>query len=211
MKAARAFGLLVGQFLVVYLPAFAAVGALRMSIDRAVPTIIAVTTISASIVMLVIARSQEWSFSDFGFRWPAMRYIGHALVLGVPLAIAVAVLLNHFRELGPLAGLHIAPWLALICFGMAAPVQEEVIFRGLLQTHFQANLMTAGLIEARASRVAVIVVALVFAVIHLEVGPMTAIGAVALGLLAGELRRRSASLVPAILCHSLFNIAGLLF
>ncbi len=49
--------------------------------------------------------------------------------------------------------------------------------------------------------------AALFGIIHLEAGVAVAIGAIVLGLIAGELRRRSASLLPAIVVHALFNAA----
>jgi membrane protease YdiL (CAAX protease family) len=207
----RAYARLVGRFLVVYLPTFAIVGAFRMSIDRAVPAIIILTFVLACLLMLIDARAHGLSMTAFGFRRSAAKFVGYSIALGVPLSLVAALLLNQFREPGPLAGLHIAPWLAFVYFGLAAPIQEEVIFRGLLQTGLAANLLAAGRASATASFMAVLVVACLFAAIHLAVGPLTAACAVVLGLLAGELRRRSGSLFPAMCCHALFNLAGLFF
>ena len=47
--------------------------------------------------------------------------------------------------------------------------------------------------------------AVLFGVIHLESGAIVALGAIMLGLVAGELRRRSGSLLPAIIVHALCN------
>ena len=207
----RAFGLLIGRFLVVYLPAFAVVAALRISIDGAVPTIIGITTIAACIAIFISERSRKGTLVDFGFHLSETRYIGYAFAFGLPFASLIAVVLTYIREPGPLADLHIAPWLALLYFGLAAPIQEEIIFRGFLQGGLNTDLLSAGLSGAKASRTAVVVVALLFTLIHLEVGPVTAVGACVLGILAGELRRRSSSLVPAILCHAMFNLAGMYF
>ena len=211
VKIMRAFGLLIGRFLVVYLPAFTVVAALRISIDRAVPTIIGITTIAACLAIFVSVKSKKGTLVNFGLHLPKTRYIGYAFALGLPFAVLIAVVLTQIREPGPLAGLHIASWLALAYFGLAAPVQEEIIFRGLLQGGLNTDLLSAGLSGAKASRTAVVVVALLFTLIHLEVGPVTAVGACVLGILAGELRRRSSSLVPAILCHMMFNLAGMYY
>jgi membrane protease YdiL (CAAX protease family) len=54
---------------------------------------------------------------------------------------------------------------------------------------------------------AVVFTAVLFGIIHLGVGAVVAAGAIVLGLVAGELRRRSASLLPAIVVHALFNAA----
>jgi membrane protease YdiL (CAAX protease family) len=55
---------------------------------------------------------------------------------------------------------------------------------------------------------AVVFTAVLFGIIHLEVGALVALGAVILGLVAGELRRRSGSLLPAIIVHASFNCIG---
>jgi membrane protease YdiL (CAAX protease family) len=193
------------------LPTFAIVGAFRMSIDRAVPTTIVLTFALACLLMLIAARASGLSMTAFGFHRSAAKFVGYSIALGAPLGLVAALLLNQFREPGPLAGLHIAPWLAFVYFGLAAPIQEEVIFRGLLQTGLAADLAAAGRPNATANLIAVLTVAFLFGAIHLTVGPLTAACAIVLGLLAGELRRRSQSLFPAMCCHSLFNLAGLFF
>jgi membrane protease YdiL (CAAX protease family) len=42
-------------------------------------------------------------------------------------------------------------------------------------------------------------------------GRYTAAAAFLLGAMAGELRRRSGSLVPAVICHAFFNLAGIVW
>jgi membrane protease YdiL (CAAX protease family) len=54
---------------------------------------------------------------------------------------------------------------------------------------------------------AVTFTAALFCIVHLEAGLAVATGAIVLGLVAGELRRRSGSLLPAVIIHSLFNVA----
>jgi membrane protease YdiL (CAAX protease family) len=196
-------------FLAVYLPAFAIVAALHLTVNRAVPAIIVLTLLTAALLIVLIARRKALSVAAFGFRTGDKRYTAYALALGVPLSATAAILLGHFHEPGPLARLRIAPWLAFIYFGLAAPFQEEVIFRGLLQTSFARDLASLRATTQNAGRIAVVVIAALFAAIHLEVGPLTATCALVLATLAGELRRRSGSLSPAIVRHSLFNIAGI--
>jgi hypothetical protein len=50
-----------------------------------------------------------------------------------------------------------------------------------------------------------------FGIIHLDSGIVVAIEAVLLGLIAGELRRMSGSLIPGILFHALLNAASALW
>jgi membrane protease YdiL (CAAX protease family) len=120
--------------------------------------------------------------------------------------------LDHlFGAAGSLAGLSMPLWKSILYFGLCAPVQEEIIFRGLIQTAVARS--TPGDIGFQRIHVsnAALVVAVLFALIHLEVAAFTAVAAFILGLLAGELRRRSGSLIPAIIVHLLFNAASFLW
>jgi membrane protease YdiL (CAAX protease family) len=120
--------------------------------------------------------------------------------------VVTALLLSGVHEPGPLAGLSLAPWLVVLYFIVGAPIQEEAIFRGLLQTTLAtgAALPTAPI--PKYGVVASLLVALLFGRIHLVVGRYTALAAFILGAIAGEFRRRSGSLVPAIICHAFFNL-----
>lgn len=122
-----------------------------------------------------------------------------------------AFLPGHFHEPGLLTELHIAPWLAFLYFGFGAPAQQEVIFRRLLQTTFAVNLASTRTANENPGRIIIFVVAALFVAIHLVVGPLTAVFAFVLAVAAGQLRRRSDGLSPAIICHALFNIAGILW
>ncbi|MGH8427487.1 MAG: lysostaphin resistance A-like protein [Gammaproteobacteria bacterium] len=206
-----AIGFLLITFLAVYVPAFALVGGLRLSPDVGVPVVMLVTFTIACGIMELYARRGGITWAAFGFRLPSWRYIVYALIFAVPLSVLIAWLLGYVSEPGPLAGLTLAPWLIYVYFGLAAPIQEEVIFRGLLQTALAERLAGEPRYAATSGMIALLAVAILFAVIHLVVGPATAAGALVLGLLAGELRRRSGSLLPAVICHSIFNLAGILW
>lgn len=203
----KALGLLIGRFLCVYVPAFAAVAVLRMTMSRAIPLVI-VITLAIAVTLMGLSASRRPAVGSFGFRTSSLAMLGWTGATSLPLAIIAAVTLNHFPEPGPLAGVHLQTWVAVLYFGLAAPIQEEVIFRGLLQTTLSRDLAVARLSVSARNLLPVALVAVLFAVIHLEVGPLTAFFALILGLLAGESRRRSGSLLPAILAHAIFNAAG---
>jgi membrane protease YdiL (CAAX protease family) len=82
---------------------------------------------------------------------------------------------------------------------------KEVIFRGLLQSVLARSF---ALREASA-HAGPLTVALLFGASHLVVGPVTAGSALLLGIVAGEFRLRSASLLPAVIMHALFNLSGM--
>jgi membrane protease YdiL (CAAX protease family) len=204
----RALGLLIGRFLCVYVPAFAAAGVLRVTLDHEIPLVIVITA-AIALALIRFSGGRQASIGNFGFRGAGLAILGWTFVISFPLAIGAAILLNHFREPGPLAGLHLQTWVAVLYFGLAAPVQEEVIFRGLLQTTLSNDLATKKLSASGRNAVPVALVAVLFGAIHLVAGPLTAFFALVLGILAGESRRRSGSLIPAILAHSIFNAAAL--
>ncbi len=94
-------------------------------------------------------------------------------------------------------------------------MQEETIFRGLIQSVVQARTP----FEFRLGNIrlpfAVLVSALLFAVVHIATVRLGAslsealfvvCGAFVLGIVAGWLRSMSGSLLPAILAHAIFNI-----
>jgi membrane protease YdiL (CAAX protease family) len=95
-------------------------------------------------------------------------------------------------------------------FGVGASIQEEVIFRGLLQSFLEQRWITLFLVFGASLSPAVLFAATLFGIIHLGSGPIVLAGAIVLGLVAGELRRRSGSLLPAVIVHALFNLPGLL-
>lgn len=135
----------------------------------------------------------------------APKYTVVALIVGLPFALVVAWCISHVHESGPPAGLSISIGLSVLYFGIAAPIQEEVIFRGLLQSMLTNSL---ALREASA-HAAPFIVAILFGAVHLVVGPVTAVCALVLGVITGELRLRSGSLLPAVIVHALFNLCGM--
>lgn len=80
-----------------------------------------------------------------------------------------------------------------------------MIFRGLLQSVLRRSLAS----REPSGHAAPLIVAVLFGAIHLVVGPVTAVCALVLGVIAGELRLRSGSLMPAVIVHALFNLCGM--
>jgi len=101
-------------------------------------------------------------------------------------------------------------WQRVLYFVVATPVQEEIIFRGLVQSVLQDRWAGARAIRDAQLSLPVLYTAVLFATVHLGAGPATVVGAFLLSVLAGELRARSAILLPAVVVHSLFNAAAML-
>lgn len=195
-------------FVAVYAPAFAFAAWLRPSVEVTIPLIIAVSTAIAAICIGLLA-SLTKGIAEFGVARAPFSYIIAATVAGVITGVAFAYIAALYPAHSPLDLSGLRPWMIVVYFVIAAPIQEELIFRGLLQ-----SMIARGVPLARtpwATHFPVIFTAALFGIIHLDSGIVVAIEAVLLGLVAGELRRMSGSLVPAILFHSLLNTASALW
>jgi membrane protease YdiL (CAAX protease family) len=199
----------VALLLAVYAPAFAATLLIRPALRVAIALIIGISLfLSLAIISWFAQRGS--SFAAFGFALPSIRSMLLAVGLGMPLALGAAWLASAFPSQAPFDFASLHRWVLVLYFLVAAPLQEEVIFRGLVQSFLQERW--SGVLAGCGTKVslAVICTTVFFAIVHLGSGPATVVGALALSVLAGELRRRSGSLLPAVVVHSLFNAAAML-
>jgi membrane protease YdiL (CAAX protease family) len=206
----RTLGLALGLFVAVYAPTFMAVALFHPPAQIDVPLIIAISLAIALALIRAMARPPA-GVSEFGFAAPGLRYLGLAVLIGLPLALAAGGLDHLFPSKGPISTAGFSPWMPWLYFGLGASIQEEVIFRGLIQSVLErawpGRLTGFGAWLSPA----VGLTAVLFAVVHLDSGLVVVAGALALGLVAGELRRRSGSLLPAVIVHALFNMPDLLW
>ncbi|MDE2112422.1 MAG: CPBP family intramembrane metalloprotease [Alphaproteobacteria bacterium] len=220
ISASKRSGLALLLFAVVYAPAFAAVAWLHRQhlwcasgADRhcpsdriAVPVIIAVSAALAALSIMLLARGKK-GIAEFGVARSRPPYVVAAVLSGLLAGGAVAYFAAKYPAPSPLDLSKLPLGLTVAYFVFAAPFQEELIFRGLLQTTVARFAPASG--GFWAVHYPVLFVALLFGAVHLGSGPVVAIGGLLLGLIAGELRRMSGSLLPAILVHSLFNAMSL--
>jgi membrane protease YdiL (CAAX protease family) len=194
--------LLVGT----YAPAFLTVALLKLPLLGAIPAIIVISLAAGLLfICFLYVLPGRISLAEFGFRFCLYRYLAAAIVFGAPIGWALTALVSRLTSSRPNPEISLRPWLLIIYFVIGAAIQEEVIFRGLLQTTLAQQFpATFSLLGSSFSHAATII-ALLFGLIHMKVNPITAVAAFVLGLLAGELRRRSGSLLPAILVHAVFN------
>lgn len=198
----------VALLLAVYAPAFAAISLIRPTLPVAIALIIGISLfLSLAIISWFAQRGS--SFAAFGFALPSIRSMLLAFGLGLPLALSAAWLVSTFPSPAPFDVASLQRWQQVLYFLVAASVQEEVVFRGLVQSFLQERWSgTLAVFGAQVS-LAVICTTVLFAIVHLRSGLATVGGALALSVLAGELRRRSGSLLPAMVVHSLFNAAAM--
>jgi len=97
------------------------------------------------------------------------------------------------------AGLNDTGLLAFLATVIAAPLVEEVIFRGLIQSRL-ARVMPGWL--------AAVLAALTFGLCHGQ--PVWMAYAALLGLFFGWIRLRSGSILPSLAAHFVFNLIGFL-
>ena len=200
----KALGVGIGLFVAVYVPAFMTTAFVRPRIEIAIPLIIVITLLVALILVFLLARPPA-GIAEFGFRIPNSRYVAIAIVFGVTLGLAVTFFSHLLPSKPPFDVSGFAPWMIGLYFLIGASIQEEIIFRGLIQSMLERRWMVTFSLFGGSVSAAVVFTAVLFGVIHLEAGAVVALGAIILGLVAGELRRRSGSLLPAIMVHALFN------
>lgn len=202
----QAFVIGIGLFVAVYVPAFLTTALVRPRIEIAIPLIIGITFSVALILVFLLARKPA-GIAEFGFRVPNSRYTLIATVFGLTLGVAVTWLTHVFPSKPPFDVSRLAPWMIGLYFVIGSPIQEEIIFRGLIQSMLERRWTITFSLFGGSLSGAVAFTAALFGIIHLEAGAAVATGAIILGLVAGELRRRSGSLLPAIIIHCLFNAA----
>jgi membrane protease YdiL (CAAX protease family) len=204
----KALGIVALLFMGVYAPAFVAIGLLKPRTQTAIPIVIGMS-LAIAIVFIYFMSGDSNSFSQFGFKLSSYRYIGAAVALGVPVGLALTFVVSRFNSTNSFGEVSLSPWMMVCYFIVGTPIQEEVIFRGLLQTTLEQRLVASFQFLGTSLSFAVLIVAVLFGLIHLRIGVLTAVAAFVLGLLAGELRRRSSSLLPAIVLHAIFNASGI--
>jgi len=205
----RTAAVAVAFLLAVYVPAFAATSLLRPALPVALALIIGISLCLALAIIFGLVR-RGGNLAAFGFALPSIRWVAFALGWGLLFALGAAWLAVTYPSPAPLEFNALARWQQVLCFLIAAPVQEEIIFRGLVQTYLQNRWPELLAIRGIQASFAVMGAAILFAVVHLGSGWPTVVGALVLSVLAGELRRRSGSLLPAMVVHSLFNAAAML-
>jgi len=210
----------------VYLPAFLIVSTLVLTSPAfasavesdpwlAVPVIMSVTLASS---VLIILRAGSEDLGKYGMMVPDWSSIRGPLVVGILFGAAVNLAGAAFW--GDSGFLGEPPlFLGILLFWVGAPIQEELIFRGLFQGYLSINLGAVLGIASYRVPVQILLGALAFSLVHVgivsagaEFGLVlfTVFGAFVLGIIAGHYRCRDGGLAGPILVHALFNITGTL-
>jgi hypothetical protein len=200
----KAFGLVVLLFLGIYVPTFAVVSLIKPSLQAAIPLVIGLS-LAVALTFICFFSSRVGGLAKFGFEGSGYGYLLAAVALGVPAGLALTFIASRFDVTNAFRGVSLRPWMIFIYFIVGTPIQEEVIFRGFLQTILERRFAISVPLLGTSVSFAAVFIAVLFGLTHVAIGVATAIAAFILGLLAGELRRRSCSLLPAIVLHAIFN------
>src|SRR5438128_1701467 len=177
----KAIALGVGLLVAVYIPAFVTTALVRPRVEIAIPLIIAITSLVAFTLVLLLARPPA-GIAEFGFRIPNSRYLAIGTALGFTLGVAVTFLSHLFPSKPPFDVSRFAPWMIGLYFIIGSPIQEEIIFRGLIQSILERRWTSNFSVFGASLSGAVIYTAALFGIIHLGVGAAVASGAILLGL-----------------------------
>ncbi len=127
---------------------------------------------------------------------PPLLLLSGALNAIVPYEHPILDLLARFRDPATLA----AVWLSAV---VAAPIGEEIFFRGVLQGWFE-SLASRQVGAGRRSALPVAASAVAFAAAHVGQG-LGWIPLVGFGIAVGFLRSARGSLLPCVAVHAIFN------
>jgi membrane protease YdiL (CAAX protease family) len=195
----------IGLFMAIYAPAFALISILGLLMTKVVPFVIGFTLLMSIVYIFVINKVRRITFSDFGFNRPVAKYFLIAALLALPIALLITWGLSFANEKSPLGDVAFTTVELFIYFGIGAAVQEEIIFRGLMQSLIRKELGEKSILFS------VLLTAIFFALIHLQVGIFTALGALVLGLLAGYFRVKSNTVWAPIFIHAIFNLSSIIW
>lgn len=208
MKYVKALVWMFLLFLGVYLPSFILVGIVRTKGPGTVLLIMVTSFLVAAVMIAIFLTRHGWHRKDFGLYVAGKKYLLGAFILGGILGLIVAVLQRIFGVQGPRMFETFALWQIVLLFWIGASIQEEIIFRGLIQSVVGRTLKNDGTLKWGPVSAAAVITAVLFAIIHIPMGIFTACAALVAGLLAGELRTRSGSILPAMIVHAMMNITG---
>jgi membrane protease YdiL (CAAX protease family) len=173
--------------------------------------------VSLTIVATAIVQVGILALAGRRARWPAAEYLGLVLPKARDATIALAILIAFLLGYDALTYLFgravVTPFqvdtyrsardagalpLLWIAFVVAAPVAEEIIFRGFL--------FRGWVTSARSAVPGILIISALFAVIHIQYDWFGILQVFFIGLLLGVARWRTGSTTLTILMHVLINL-----
>jgi membrane protease YdiL (CAAX protease family) len=162
------------------------------------------------IIALAVWSTRSGLTEYLGLYWPERRYV----FIGVAV---LAVLIPLVDLISLLAGQAVTPkfvtdlyssardsgslWLLVIALIVAAPLVEEIVFRGFLLPSLAATRLGAW--------GAIVATSIGWAFLHLQYQPFYLMQIVALGMVFGWLRWRSGTTTITLLLHGVVNLVAI--
>ncbi|MGO1282481.1 MAG: lysostaphin resistance A-like protein [Psychrobacter sp.] len=147
---------------------------------------------------------------------PFSRLVGIKMVGLLLLFMIGSQVLTYFLDETPLSFVDplyqsvSSVWLLVFAMVIAAPLYEELVFRGILWTAIAERFPVTPYSEHRGAIVASIVTSLIFAVIHVQYGIYEISTIAVLALIFCYARVKSGSLLLPIILHIVNNAAAML-
>lgn len=176
-------------------------------------SLVSIAAVPAELAVIWLAvRRARWRFSDYlALAWPDRRHLWLGLA-------CIAVLLPLADLASYLAGQPLVPefvrslyrtaretntiWLTAIALVIAAPLAEELVFRGF---------MFRGLAASRIGPWSAIVLSsAIWAVMHIQYSAFFLLHIFVIGLLFGWLRWKSGSTTLTLILHGIVNLASVI-
>jgi membrane protease YdiL (CAAX protease family) len=208
MKYIKSVFIMLLLFLAVYVPSFILVSILQPSVMWTVIVIIITTCSIALLIIAIFLTRHSWQRKDFGLVVTGRKFLIWAFGLGAILGLIVVLIEHVFHIEGPRTFETFSLWQIVLLFWISASIQEEIIFRSLIQSVVGRTLTSTSTSTWEPLSAAAVITAILFALIHIPMGVFTACAAFIAGVLAGELRARSGSILPAMIVHAMLNITG---
>jgi membrane protease YdiL (CAAX protease family) len=183
-----------------------------------------IVTIALCIMMILVVN--RGTLRGYGFTLGKNVKYGKIIlwsfIIGVVTMVITGIAATVLNSLFPIkGGEHFASkysiWETMLYVWLLAGISEEILTRGLIQGYLAPLKQYGFKAIKRFISLPVLVGALFFSAIHLMLlttgmNPYM-VGAVVvscfvLGILAGYVRERSGSLIPAVIVHLVFNISG---
>lgn len=138
-----------------------------------------------------------------GGAWDYVVAFGVMIGLLGLLNVALVLLVQHdlFADLRGFGGIMQHPlwWLAMIVLGIGAPLSEELLFRGFLQSALTRSALRFG--------GAAVITTVLWTALHVGYSLIGILEVGLIGLLFAWMLRRSGSLRVPLFCHALYNMS----
>lgn len=196
---------------------------LPIAYEQIVNALYPTMSIVTSVIILLFAQGVvtlflTTPFKRYGIQKPNQKswLKGGILTAFASLAISLLMFILGIEEIHPIL-IHSSVLSAFFIIGVLAPIGEELLYRGYIQTTLSCFNRYRFEMKAISISLPVLISSIIFAIAHLQLllagvtisfMIMILISTFIVGLITGYYREKTESLFPSILMHALFNIVS---